>query len=152
MAFWTTAGTSDIPEYHRDIECLALNIYHESRNESTAGQVGVAQTTLNRVESRQFPSTVCDVVYQGMYRNGIPIRDGCQFSWFCDGKSDNPKPGASQAFNLCYMLAELRLNNSGMSILPKDVYWYHNDSVQPYWASAYSPYATIGDHTFYSDI
>ena len=29
------------------------------------------------------------VVKQGLtYESGFPIRDKCQFSWYCDGKSD----------------------------------------------------------------
>ena len=137
--------------------CLAQNIYFEAGNQPFSGKVAVANVTMNRVDDLQFPNEICDVVYQTKeWRTSwtgeqIPVRGQCQFSWFCDGKSDSPKVGASQAFNLCYMLAELRLNNSDMSILPNDVYWYHNDSVRPYWASAYSPYATIGDHLFYSD-
>ena len=135
--------------YADEVTCLAKNIFYEAQNQPVLGMVAIADVTLNRVKDPRWPSTICAVVEQ---RRWIKKRLICQFSWFCDGKSDSPKPEALQAFNLCYMIAELRLNNSGMSILPKDVYWYHNDSVQPYWASAYSPYATIGDHTFYSDI
>ena len=30
-----------------------------------------------------------EVVKQGLtYESGFPIRDKCQFSWYCDGKSD----------------------------------------------------------------
>ena len=135
--------------YTSEINCLAKNIFWEAQDQSVSGMLAVADVTLNRVNDPRWPNTICAVVEQ---RKWIGKRLICQFSWFCDGKSDSPKVGASQAFNLCYMLAELRLRNSDMSILPNDVYWYHNDSVRPYWASAYSPYATIGDHTFYSDI
>ena len=74
-----------------EVECLALNIYHEARNQPTAGKLAVAQVTLNRVKHDRFPNTICGVVYQGYYLNNNPIKHKCQFSWWCDGKSDKPK-------------------------------------------------------------
>ena len=32
------------------IMCLALNVYHESKNQSFIGQVAVAQVVMNRVQ------------------------------------------------------------------------------------------------------
>ncbi len=66
--------------------CMALNIYHESRSEEMRGQVAVANVTINRVASDRWPDDVCSVVQQG-YSKG---KNNCQFSWFCDGKSDTP--------------------------------------------------------------
>ena len=63
--------------------CLALNIYFEARNQPTSGQIAVAEVTLNRVASRNYPNTVCGVVKQSN-------KNGCAFSWYCDGKSDKP--------------------------------------------------------------
>ncbi len=148
MAFWTTAGTSDIPEYHRDVECLALNIYHESRNESTAGQVGVAQTTLNRVESKRFPNSVCGVVYQGMYRDGVPVRDGCQFSWFCDGLADTPRN--MRAYERSYKLANIMMDtgNAIPDITDGSLY-YHADYVSPRWSKTKIKRTRIDSHIFY---
>ena len=58
--------------------CMALNIYHEAKNQSMLGQIAVGQVVMNRVEDRRFPNTVCEVVKQR--KRGV-----CQFSWFCDG-------------------------------------------------------------------
>ena len=70
-----------------EIECMAKNIYFEAAIESTAGQLAVAQVTLNRVKSKHYPNTVCEVVYEGPHHaSGHPKRDRCQFSWYCDGK------------------------------------------------------------------
>ena len=44
--------------------CLAQNIYFESGNQPLAGRVAVAQVTINRVEDKQFPNSICGVVYQ----------------------------------------------------------------------------------------
>ena len=78
--------------YGDEKKCLTENIYFEARGQGQAGWLAVAQVTLNRVEDRRFPNTVCEVVKQGLtYASGQPIRNKCQFSWYCDGKSDNPK-------------------------------------------------------------
>ena len=74
-----------------EIECMAKNIYFEAAVESTAGQLAVAQVTLNRVKSHHYPNSVCEVVYEGPHSaDGFPKRDRCQFSWYCDGKGDDP--------------------------------------------------------------
>ncbi len=58
------------------LDCMAKNIYFEAAVESTAGKMAVAHVTLNRVNSKRFPTTVCGVVKQGKhYANGIPVRD-----------------------------------------------------------------------------
>ena len=47
-----------------EVGCLALNIYHEARDESHDGQVAVAAVTLNRMQSASYPDTICGVVWQ----------------------------------------------------------------------------------------
>jgi spore germination cell wall hydrolase CwlJ-like protein len=44
----------------------------------------VGAVVLNRVADPRFPNTVCGVVYQG------GEKPPCQFSWWCDGRSDRP--------------------------------------------------------------
>jgi len=72
-----------------EIECLAQNIYHEARSESTAGRMAVALVTLNRVNDKRFPDSICGVVKQTKYYpSGNIDLHSCQFSWYCDGKPD----------------------------------------------------------------
>jgi spore germination cell wall hydrolase CwlJ-like protein len=74
--------------------CLAMNVYHEARNQSFIGQVAVAQVVMNRVKDNRFPNDVCEVVTQGQtysWKPDVPIRNRCHFSWYCDGKSDKPR-------------------------------------------------------------
>lgn len=49
---------------HSEVNCLAQTIYHEARGEPLAGQLAVANVTMNRVYSGTFPNSVCKVVYQ----------------------------------------------------------------------------------------
>ena len=59
---------------HKEMQCLAKNIYHEARGESIAGIMGVAQVTLNRADTQyRGKKTLCDVVH-----------DSHQFSWTKD--------------------------------------------------------------------
>jgi N-acetylmuramoyl-L-alanine amidase len=71
--------------------CVAVAVYFESRGEPVAGQVAVAHVIRNRIEDPRYPDNACDVVKQGYYWNGSPIRNKCQFSFYCDGKPDDPK-------------------------------------------------------------
>ena len=41
------------------VECLAMNIYHEARNESLSGKIAVILVTMNRVADERFPSSIC---------------------------------------------------------------------------------------------
>lgn len=77
-----------------EIHCMATNIWHEARGTSYEDRLAVAYVTKNRVKSERFPNNVCSVVFQGKHilntKTGKmhPIRHKCQFSWYCDGKSD----------------------------------------------------------------
>ena len=80
---------------NNEIFCLAQNIYFEAGNQPLAGKIAVSQVVLNRTQHPNYPTTVCGVIYQAKWKtnwkgNEVPIRNKCQFSWFCDGKSDDP--------------------------------------------------------------
>ena len=47
------------------VKCLALNMYHEARNQGTAGILAVSAVVLNRVRDKRFPNSICEVIYQG---------------------------------------------------------------------------------------
>ena len=71
--------------------CIAVAVYFEARGEPSEGQLAVAQVVRNRIESHECPDEACEVVKQGYYWAGNPIRDKCPFSFWSDGKSDNPR-------------------------------------------------------------
>ena len=74
--------------YADEVTCLAKNIFWEAQNQPVLGMVAIADVTLNRVKDPRWPNTICAVVEK---RRWIKKRLICQFSCFCDGKSDNPK-------------------------------------------------------------
>ncbi len=128
-----------------EIECLALNIYFEARGEPETGQLAVGHVVMNRVASTRFPSTVCDVIQQG----GELRRYRCQFSWWCDGRSDKPRNK-----RLWEKSGELALKVYwGRSEDPTEgALWYHADYVKPYWRKEFERGPKIGRHIFYSQI
>ena len=46
------------------VVCLAKNAYFEARNQSVLSQIAVSQVVMNRVQSPDYPNTVCGVVYE----------------------------------------------------------------------------------------
>ena len=51
-------------EHMKQVKCLADNVYYEAGNQSIAGKKAVAYVTLNRLQSRNWPNSVCEIVYQ----------------------------------------------------------------------------------------
>ena len=75
------------------------------------------------------------------------MRYRCQFSWWCDGRSDKPRNK-----RLWERAAELALNVYwGRSADPTEgALWYHADYVKPYWRKDFERGPKIGQHIFYS--
>lgn len=125
-----------------ELRCLAMTVYWEGRSKSRAGQAAIAHVVLNRVSSDEFPDTICDVVHQG----GETPRYACQFSWWCDGLSDNPKNPV--AWERAMRIA--RDSRSGRIKDPTDgALYFHNTSVSPDWAAIKTRLVKIGQHIFY---
>lgn len=140
-------------EQARDLRCLAEGIYFEARGEPWRGQLAVGRVILNRVASKQYPDTVCDVVYQNSH-----LHNRCQFSFACDGKDDSIR-NADAWFSVrgfaSWLLAntESKPNGSDYQVLAslESATHYHADYVLPHWAKHFELTARIGRHIFYSD-
>lgn len=144
-----------------EVECLAQNIYHESRGQKIAGMMAVAHVTINRMEHKQFPDTVCAVVKQGhtkpSWKDGspIPIKNKCQFSWYCDGKTD--KILEPKAWHSAKIAAHQVYHNRVTGYVLSDKWddsvegamWYHNTQVEPYWVANMHKVKHIHNHIFY---
>ena len=139
----------------RSAECLALNMYHEARGQGIAGELAVTAVVLNRVNDKRYPNTICEVVEQGPTRTSwqdpkirFPVKNRCQFSWFCDGKSDTPRN--KKIYNRMYNLADAILGNeiSFLDITGGATH-YHADYVSPAWAKTKTKTTEIMDHICY---
>ncbi len=132
------AGVSD------EIDCLALNIYFEARGEPDAGRMAVGHVVMNRVSNNRYPGNVCAVVRQG----GEKVRNRCQFSWWCDGRSDRPKD--ERAWKQSRAIAT-RIYWGFSEDITEGALWYHAVYVRPAWRKILVPGRTIGRHIFYRD-
>jgi spore germination cell wall hydrolase CwlJ-like protein len=129
-------------DLNEEVTCLAQNIYFEARSEPVDGMLAVGHVVLNRVASKKFPDTVCKVVRQG----GARRRHRCQFSWWCDGRSDEPHNKV--AWNASRLIAWFIYN--GQTDDPTGgALWYHADYVKPSWREAFVAGPRIGRHIFY---
>lgn len=139
-----------------DRHCLAQNIFFEARNQSLAGQVAVAWVTLNRMEASAFPNSICGVVKQANRDSqGRVIKHKCQFSWFCDGKSDRiPSNAVAQrAWEDAQLIADVVLLDwaRAQKSPVKNATFYHADYVSPKWSKEFTQVAVIEDHIFYAN-
>ena len=136
--------------------CLAKNIYFEARNQSTAGQIAVSHVVLNRVKSNRYPNTICGVVEQGLtsrwwkkeHGKTVMLKNKCQFSWYCDGLSDEPKEPTTWKHALIVAKDAYTLWNLGTDISEGSM-WYHAQNVRPKWRRDFAYVARIDDHLFY---
>ena len=116
-------------------QCLKTALYFESRGESLKGQFAVAEVILNRVDNPAYPKSVCAVVKQG-----------CQFSFTCDGHSDAMKDRASA--DRAGRIARVMLDGAPRA-LTQGATHFHTANVSPSWARRFPRTASIGAHQFY---
>jgi len=134
----------EYPEHY----CLALNIYFEARNSNLADQAAVSNVVMNRTNDRRYPDTICGVVYQGERdTNGNMIRHRCQFSWYCDGKSDVPTD--TDLWVRVQMLAWYMIEENMYRGLAEGATHYHANYVNPEWNRDLQLVGRIGEHIFY---
>jgi len=151
-------------EFHKvkytsaDAECLAKNIYFEAGVESTAGKLAVANVTINRTANKNYPNTICGVVQEGIhYYNAqknehFPVRDRCQFSWYCDGLLDEPREG--KTWESAQELAKKVLVNhydKALIDITDGATHYHANWMETYpsWSKKKKVMASIDRHIFY---
>lgn len=141
-----------LPDYHKlsssdkkQIECLAENIYFESKSEPREGQVAVAMVTMNRLNAGEFGNSVCGVVQQ-------KTKSTCQFSWWCDKKLQqqaiNNKYDEETYLKVREVATLVYVNYDSMKDNTKGSLYYHADYVNPKWKGL-TQTTKIGRHIFY---
>jgi N-acetylmuramoyl-L-alanine amidase len=122
-----------VPE--RDLNCMAMNVYHEARGEAVEGQIAVAHVTMNRVNHTNWPDDICGVVYEDK-----------QFSW--THLINDPTPYDSKSWR--ESLAISRDVIIGNTVDPSlGAVFYHARWVNPTWTSYMEVSKVIGNHIFY---
>lgn len=145
-----------LDEYVKEeLMCLSKNIYFEAGTESDAGKIAVGLVTMNRVADKRWPNTVCEVVQQGPINRWwweekgkkVPIKHRCQFSWYCDGKGDDPYPGSR--WDRSVQIAEQIYFTTQYQGLVEGATHYHATYVNPSWAQHLTTVTRIDTHIFY---
>jgi spore germination cell wall hydrolase CwlJ-like protein len=122
------------------LTCLARTIYWEARSESPASMESVASVVMNRLGHEGFPNTVCEVVKQGHEQGS------CQFSWWCDGRSDHAREDESYA--IAKEIARRALNLQ-LPDRTNGALYFHKRGGAPSWAAKYVKTAEIESFAFY---
>ena len=143
-----SAQNFELEKLFPQVECMALNIYYEPRGSNLADKAAVADVVLNRVNDTRYPNTVCEVVKQGLQdANGNMRRNKCQFSWYCDGKADNPQN--QDLYVEAQSIAWNMVEEGKYRGITEGATHYHATYVNPRWASTLQLVGRIGAHIFY---
>lgn len=135
-----TKTTIEIKEtVAQQLDCMAKNIYYEARGESFESKIAVGQVTLNRTKNPNFPSDICEVVYQKTGKT-------CQFSWNCQ---DVKAIENGFAWEESKIVAKYILTNQLSHDKIKDALFYHATYVTTNWDKQYDRIGKIGNHVFY---
>jgi len=109
---------------------------------------------MNRVEDTRYPNTICEVVKQGKQKPSwkdpnqmVMVRDACQFSWYCDGKSDEPQD--RNAWINAQQIAWFMIWDRKHRGITEGATHYHAKYVSPRWAKDLQLVGRIGVHIFY---
>lgn len=120
----------------RQVECLALNVYYESRGEPVLGQKAVAWVTLNRLDSHQYTNTICDVVY-----------DRNQFSWTKNKVRVKDKGAYHKSHEVATKVIEEYMQDANDPT--KGATMFHATHVSPRWRKSFKKTLSVGAHVFY---
>jgi spore germination cell wall hydrolase CwlJ-like protein len=121
-------------------QCLALAMYWEAKGEGRIGMRAVGHVVLNRARDERFPDSPCAVVYEGGEGRG------CQFSWYCDGRSDEPTE--SESWQTARSIAQELLAGQ-LPDTTKGSLFFHARRLKTPWRVKRRKTVTVGNHVFY---
>ena len=136
--------SQDVRTRTQDLNCLAKNVYYEARGEPVDGQYAVAEVTMNRVASKHYPNTVCEVVYQTNF-DVIRKRNVSAFSWT---ELDINAPVDQEIWKQAWKVAE-EVYDERAEPRVKGALFYHSRYIRPRWSKRKRRIAKIGGHIFY---
>jgi len=122
------------------ITCLSRTIYWEARGDGAAGMEAIANVVMNRLGHEGFSNTICEVVMQGREQGA------CQFSWWCDGRSDDAEEEKSYA--IAKEIARKALNRQ-LTDRTGGALYFHQRKATPSWSTEYIKTVEVGEFVFY---
>jgi hypothetical protein len=136
--------SQDVRTRTQALNCLTNNVYHEARGEPIDGQYAVAEVTMNRVASKHYPNTVCEVVHQANF-DVIRKRNVSAFSWT---ELDLTAPVDRKIWNRAWQIAEEVFDDRAHHRV-EGALFYHSKYIRPRWSRRKRHIAKIGRHIFY---
>jgi spore germination cell wall hydrolase CwlJ-like protein len=127
-----------------ELNCLALNVYYESRGEPIEGQYAVAEVTMNRAAHPRYPDSICKTVYQKNW-DYLRKRYVGAFSW--TELDEIPAP-RGMAWERAVNVAETMYSGNRADVLGGALH-YHAVHIRPSWSRGEEPVAKIGRHLFF---
>lgn len=119
----------------RELECLAVGIYFESKSEPLMGQLAVGEVIANRAKSNgRFPATYCGVLFQRGQFSFVRGR-----SWPAVNKSGRQWHNAVAIAKIVDQ--DLKDSSVGNAL------FFHAKHVSPRWRL--KRVASVGNHIFY---
>jgi spore germination cell wall hydrolase CwlJ-like protein len=122
--------------------CLAQAIYFEAGMQNPDEQRAVGDVVINRMRDGRFPDSICGVIHEG----GEASRGRCQFSWWCDGLSDETVQ--PDRWSLAQQSADEVLSGEYADETDGALF-FHNKTVRPSWSRKLQKTAVLGAHIFY---
>lgn len=132
--------------YYESLECLALNGYHEARDQTADQEVASAAVVLNRLSvGFRDATTVCEVIYTPK-----------QFSWVEQHGVHTPDTSnkiEKQAWERSLLIARRMLDPDATFIDPSNgaLYYYNPSLVDWKYADHYVQVAVLGNHRFMTE-
>ncbi|MEO8670538.1 MAG: cell wall hydrolase [Tahibacter sp.] len=134
--------TSILPQPVADQTCLATTVYLEARDQTTTGQMAVAEVALRRLDQGRWGHNLCQVL-------------GARNQFALSTTNKNYKIDQSDAWTRAWLLAGAAMNmwtlpeNLRMLVVPGANHFLAAYAERPSWASG-TPLAVIGAHRFYA--
>lgn len=132
----STSAVADVKISKADLDCLATNVYHESRGEGFYGMEAVARVTLNRSLSPKFPDTICKVVFQPR-----------QFSWTASVTAVRDAVAYKQAVEI----AKFVLMHPEDDITNGSLFFHAVNIKRPVWTKSLEQSLVVNNHIFYKE-
>lgn len=132
--------------------CMAIAMFFEARDQGIEGMKAIGHVIETRVASSKYPNTICGVVTDDRGPNKL---HDCQFSFYCDGKSDDPLKYNSQddqkRWDEAKLIAEAFIHDE--IEIEMVATHYHADWMKKYpsWSKHFDKVDHIGDHIFYME-
>jgi len=155
------SGASD--GMYEELYCLSLNAYWEARGEGLDEKLAVSQVVMNRLESDDYPNMICDVITEGPIRESwttrqnvdlaqedriyYPVKNKCQFSWYCDGRSDEVRN--LHGWEDSVIAALLAYIEYGANRVDGATHYYAHEKIsKPSWAENMTVTMVLEGHTY----